>query len=62
MSKATLAWCWLALLIVLDIVVPWYVLSSVPKMSGAFLFWTLWIIAVVMSAFVVVSSWREVKP
>ena len=42
MKKTTVTWLWLFLLLILDILIPWFVLSSVQKMSGAFLFSTVW--------------------
>jgi len=53
-------WAWLGLLLVLDVVLPWFVLTRVEQMRGAFLFWTLWAAVAVASAFVVLLRWREV--
>jgi hypothetical protein len=49
-------------LLALDIAIPWYVLTNVEKMSGAFLFWTIWVLAAIISAFIIFLRWREVKP
>ncbi len=62
MTKFAWAWVWLAFLMMLDIVVPWFVLTHVPRISGAFLFWTLWAAGAIASAFLVFQRWREVKP
>ncbi len=62
MSRFALAWAWLILLVALDIIVPWFFLSNVARMSGAFLFWTVWILFAILSAFIVIANWREVKP
>ena len=60
--KLTWAWVWFAFLLALDIAIPWFVLTNVEKMSGAFLFWTVWVVAAIISAFVILLKWREVKP
>ena len=62
MTKTAWAWVWFGLLLVLDIAIPWYVLTNVEKMSGAFLFWTIWVLAAIISAFIIFLRWREVKP
>jgi len=60
MSRFGRLWAWLGFLLVLDIVLPWFVLTHVEQMRGAFLFWTLWAAAAVATAFVVFLRWREV--
>jgi hypothetical protein len=42
MNKTAWAWVWFAFLLALDIAIPWYVLTSVEKMSAAFLFFLKW--------------------
>ena len=61
MTKFTWAWIWLGFLVALDVVIPWYVLNHVEKMSGAFLFWTIWAVVVVASVFIILRRWREVQ-
>ena len=61
MTKFTWAWIWFAFLLALDIAIPWFVLTNVEKMSGAFLFWTIWVVAAIITAFVIFLKWREVK-
>jgi hypothetical protein len=61
MTKTVWAWVWFGFLLALDIAIPWYVLTSVEKMSGVFLFWTIWVLAAIISAFVIFLRWREVK-
>ena len=61
MTKFAQAWAWLGLLVVLDIVIPWFVLTRVEKMSGAFLFWTVWTAVAIASAFVIFLKWRGVE-
>jgi len=39
MTKFAWAWTWFAFLLALDIAIPWFALTRVEKMSGAFLFW-----------------------
>lgn len=60
MSRFGRLWAWLGFLLVLDVVLPWFVLTRVEQMRGAFLFWTLWAAVAVATAFVVFLRWREV--
>ena len=53
MTKSAWAWTWFAFLLALDIAIPWYVLTHVEKVSGAFLFWTVWVVLAIISAFVI---------
>jgi hypothetical protein len=61
LSKLAWAWTWFALLLALNIAIPWYVLTNVEKMSGAFLFWTIWVLVAIISAFFIFLKWKEVK-
>jgi amino acid transporter len=55
------AWAWFGFLLALDIAIPWYALTNVEKVSGAFLFWTLWVVAAIISAFIIFLGWRGVE-
>ena len=61
MTKSAWAWSWFGFLLALDIAIPWYVLTSVEKVSGAFLFWTIWVVVAIISAFVILRRWRGVE-
>jgi hypothetical protein len=61
MSKFVWAWTWFGALLLLDIVIPWFVLTRVEKVSGAFLFWTIWVVVAIISAFVIFRKWREAE-
>jgi len=61
MSKLRWAWAWFVFMLVLDVVIPWAALTHVEAMSGAFLFWIIWVIVAIISAFVVFSKWQEVQ-
>ncbi len=61
MSKFAWAWAWFVFLLVLNIAIPWFVLTRVEKMSGAFLFWVVWVAVAIISAFVIFLKWREVE-
>jgi hypothetical protein len=61
MTKTAWAWVWFAFLLALDIAIPWYVLTSVEKMSAAFLFWTIWALAAIASAFFILLRWKGAK-
>lgn len=57
--KTWIVWAWLGLLLLVDILVPWFVLSDHARFSGAFLFWVIWTVVAVVSMFVVFLRWRE---
>jgi hypothetical protein len=61
MTKLAWAWVWFAFLLALDIAIPWFVLTRVEKISGAFLFWTIWVVVAIISAFVILRRWRGVE-
>jgi hypothetical protein len=61
MTKTAWAWVWFGFLLALDIAIPWYVLTSVEKISAAFLFWTIWALAAIVSAFFILLRWKGVK-
>ena len=61
MTKLAWAWVWFACLLALDIAIPWFVLTRVEKVSGAFLFWTIWVVLAIISAFVILRRWRGVE-
>ena len=61
MTKSAWAWTWFAFLLALDIAIPWFVLTRVEKVSGAFLFWTVWVVVAIISAFVIFRKWREAE-
>jgi uncharacterized integral membrane protein len=61
MTKSAWGWVWFGFLLALDIAIPWYVLTNVEKVSGAFLFWTVWAAAAIISVFIILSRWRGVE-
>jgi len=60
-NKLKWAWAWLVFLVILDIIIPWFVLARVERISGAFLFWTIWAAVAIVSAFVIFLRWKEVN-
>jgi uncharacterized membrane protein YhaH (DUF805 family) len=50
---------WFLFLFVLDFLIPFQYLMKVPKLSGSFLFWIIWILAAIASIFVMVLRWRD---
>ena len=57
MSKAFWKWvAWFLFLFVLEFTVPFLLLKDIPKMTGSFLFWLLWVIAAMGSMFFISSS------
>ena len=61
MTKFAWAWVWFAFLLALDIAIPWFVLTRVEKVSVAFLFWIIWVVVAIISAFVILRRWRGVE-
>ncbi|MGD2271805.1 MAG: hypothetical protein PVI06_15490 [Desulfobacterales bacterium] len=60
MGKSFIFWViWFVFLLTLDFWVPFWVLKDVPRLSGSFLFWNLWMLAAVVSMFVMFLNWRE---
>ncbi len=57
-TKGWLIWGWLGFLLLINILIPWYVLADVPRFIGAFLFWTIWAAVAVASMFLVFARWR----
>jgi hypothetical protein len=52
---------WFVFLFVIDFWVPFSVLTGVPKMTGSFLFWIIWICVAIVSMFMIFLRWREVE-
>ncbi len=61
MSKTGWAWTWFGFLLALDIAIPWFVLTNVKTMSGAFLFWAIWVAVAIISAFFIFLRWKEAR-
>jgi len=61
MTKSAWGWVWFAFLLALDIAIPWFVLTHVERLSGAFLFWTIWAAVAIISAFIILLKWRGVE-
>ncbi len=59
MTRSRLAWGWLALLLALDLVVPWVLLGNDGGFLGVFLFWVVWTAVAIASMFILLLRWRE---
>lgn len=60
MDKVFWTWvAWFIFLFALDFTIPFFVLKGVPKVTGSFLFWTLWIVVATVSMFLIFLKWRE---
>lgn len=60
MGKAFWGWvCWFIFLFILDFTVPFHMLKDVPKITGGFLFWVIWIVAAIISMFIIFLKWKE---
>jgi len=63
MAKHFRAWVlWFVFLIVIDFTVPFLLLKDVPKLTGSFLFWIVWVLAAIAGMFFIFLRWREGEP
>ena len=51
--------CWFLFLLMVDFLVPFTLLADVPRISGSFLFWLIWIGIVIISMFVLFLRWQD---
>ncbi|MEX2572489.1 MAG: hypothetical protein WD737_14410 [Gemmatimonadota bacterium] len=49
----------IAILVAASIAVPFTLLSGVPRLSGAFLFWTIFALVVISLIFVATAGWKR---
>jgi uncharacterized membrane protein YhaH (DUF805 family) len=60
MEKGFWGWvAWFVFLFLVDFIVPFIYLKRVPKVTGSFLFWVIWILVAIASMFVIFLRWRE---
>ena len=59
MTKSRVVWGGVAVLLALDLVVPWVLLDSQGRFLGAFLFWVVWTAVAIASMFILLLRWRE---
>ncbi len=60
MSKVFWGWvAWFLFLFVVGFTIPFIWYQDVPKVTGSFLFWTLWVLVAIVSMFLIFSRWRE---
>jgi uncharacterized membrane protein YhaH (DUF805 family) len=60
MKRAFWAWLfWFVFLFIVDFVIPFRFLSDVKLITGSFLFWIAWIVAALISMFMIVNKWRD---
>jgi membrane-anchored protein YejM (alkaline phosphatase superfamily) len=59
-TKRLVVWfSWFSFLILCSYLLPYTVLTHVPKMYGAYLFWVLVTLAVILSAIALTMLWRD---
>jgi len=59
-SKASVVWLiWFLFLFLLDLTIPFTCLSEVQRVTGAFLFWTIWTLVAIVSMFAIFLRWKE---
>lgn len=50
---------WFLFLFLLDFLIPFHYLRGVPRLSGSFLFWIIWILVAIASMFAMFLRWRD---
>ncbi|NLE95898.1 MAG: hypothetical protein GX600_09525 [Dehalococcoidia bacterium] len=58
-SKSRIAWGLLCGLLVIDFLVPWFVLRGWESFTGAFLFWVIWPAVAIAGMFFFFLRWWE---
>jgi hypothetical protein len=60
MRKVLWGWIgWFIFLFVLDFVIPFRFLNAYPRVSGSFLFWTIWVLVAMASMFLMFTRWID---
>lgn len=60
MTKRRLLWViWLVILILSAYIVPYILLNDINKITGAFLYWTLFALIAIFSTIKIVNYWRD---
>lgn len=60
MTKRRLLWVvWLVILILSAYIVPYILLNDVNKITGAFLYWTLFALIAIFSTIKIINYWRD---
>ena len=60
MNKSFGVWVgWFIFLLIVDFLVPFQMLKNVPRVSGSFLFWIIWVVVAIISMFFIFLRWRE---
>jgi len=58
--RASKRWLiWFLFLFLLDFLIPFTWLSHFQRITGAFLFWIIWILVAIVSMFMVFLKWRD---
>jgi hypothetical protein len=52
---------WFVFLFLLDFIIPFKFLNDVPKLTGSFLFWVVWIVVAIISIFSIILQWQDKK-
>ncbi|MBW1994198.1 MAG: hypothetical protein JRH18_03860 [Deltaproteobacteria bacterium] len=61
MDKLFWAWCfWFVFLFIIDFILPFSLLKDIPKLTGSFLFWVIWIVVAIISMFLIFLRWHDI--
>jgi len=62
MGKSFWGWTgWFGFLFLLDFIIPFKFFNDVPKLTGSFLFWVIWIVVAIISIFSIIFQWQDNK-
>ncbi len=50
---------WFGVLLLIDVLFPFYLLVDVPHVKGSFLFWTCWTLVAIGSMFIIFLKWQD---
>ena len=60
MTQSLRIWLiWFAILLLLDVLFPFFLLVEIPHIKGSFLFWTCWTVLAIGSMFIIFLRWRD---
>lgn len=60
MQGQLIAWVvWFFIIVMSAFIVPYYFLSEVPRIYGAFLYWGLFAVTAIISVGIITSKWRD---
>ncbi|MFW5998439.1 MAG: hypothetical protein ACOCP5_01650 [Halanaerobiaceae bacterium] len=60
MNTQRKAWLiWLIILVISAYIIPYFILKDIDKITGPFLFWTIYALLAIISTFMIINKWRN---